>query len=136
MRTAQAPNQNTGAWFVEANQADATPRAARPSRTLRDENGATSSRAVIVSSLFLVLLASALLIGGHAALDPLLQSAIEARAAKGIGAVVYPMPDGIYCRRVSFDNTTAEIAETAIERCPDDIVGQRIRASQGFAWGH
>lgn len=123
-------------WFVEANHAAAAPRARRFARALCDDDGATSARAVFVSSLFLVVLASALLIGGHAALDPLLQSAIEARHAKGIGDVVYPMPDGIYCRHLSFDNTTAEVAETAIERCPDDLAGERFRNSRGFAWGH
>jgi hypothetical protein len=136
MQAGKGVSRESSAWFAQADHAGAAPRAWRSLRALRDEDGATSGRAVIVSTLFLVVLASALLIGGHAALDPLLQSAIEARHAKGIGDVVYPMPDGIYCRHLSFDNTTSEIAETAIERCPDDLVGQRVRASRGFAWGH
>lgn len=136
MHAGDGAGPKSNAWFVQPDHAGASPRTWRSLRALRDEDGAASGRAAIVSSLFLVVLASALLIGGHAALDPLLQSAIAARHAKGIGDVVYPMPDGIYCRHLSFDNTTAEIAETAIERCPDDLAGQRVRTSRGFAWGH
>jgi len=136
MHAGKAASRDSSARFVQADRAGATPRAWRSSWALHDEDGATSTRAVIVSSLFLVVVASALLFGGHAALDPLLQSAIAARQARGVGDVVYPMPDGIYCRHLSFDNTTAEVAEAAIERCPDDVAGQRIRSSKGFAWGH
>ena len=58
------------------------------SRARCDEERAKSGRVVIVSSLFLVLFTAALLIGGHAAIDPLLQSAVDARETKGAGAVV------------------------------------------------
>ena len=80
------------------------------------------------------------MIGGHAAIDPLLQSAMAAREPKGTGDVVVTMPDGIFCRHMSFDNVTAAISEGAIERCPDDIAGYRPRTSnsssnRGFAWG-
>jgi len=55
-----------------------------------------------------------LLPGGHAAIEPLLQSAEQTRATMGAGAVVYAMPDAIFCRHVSFDNVTAEISEGGI----------------------
>ena len=90
---------------------------------------------VIVSSLFLVLFTAALLIGGHAAIDPILQSAVDARETKGTGDVVVTMPDGIFCRHMSFDNVTAEIMEGGIERCTKDIAGNRPRTGRGFAWG-
>jgi hypothetical protein len=95
----------------------------------------TSTHAVIVASLFLVVLAFGLLLGGHAAIDPLLRSAIAAREGQSMGDVLYAMPDGIYCRHLSFDNATAEVAETAITHCPDDLVRYRARSPQGFAWG-
>jgi hypothetical protein len=100
-----------------------------------DEERAKSGRVVIVSSLFLVLFTAALLIGGHAAIDPLLQSAVDARETKGTGEVVVTMPDGIFCRHLSFDNVTAEIIEGGIERCANDIAGNRPHAGRGFAWG-
>ena len=99
-----------------------------------DEEHAKSGRIVIVSSLFLVLFTAALLVGGHAAIDPILQSAVDAREAKGTGDVVVTMPDGIFCRHLSFDNVTAEISEGGIERCTKDIAGNRPRTGRGFAW--
>jgi hypothetical protein len=129
MQPTHATRADAGAWFVEADRVRAA------SRARIDESRTTSARAAIASSVFLVLFASALLIGGHAALGPLLQSAIDARQAKGAGDLVVAMPDGIYCRHLSFDNTTAEVAESAIERCPDGVTWERGHRPQGFAWG-
>jgi hypothetical protein len=111
------------------------PRSVRTAHSRTDEDDATSTRAIIASLLFLVVLAPALLVGGRAALAPLLQSAMAAREAKGLGEVLYAMPDGIYCRHVTFDNATAEAAETSIQQCPDEIIRERARNSKGFAWG-
>jgi hypothetical protein len=91
-------------------------------------------RGIIVASLFLALLTTGLLLCGHAAIEPLLQSAGQTRSTMGTGEVVYAMPDGICCRHVSFDNVTAEINEGGITRCANDIVGKRPRISCGFAW--
>jgi hypothetical protein len=122
-------------WYVTPDPASAPRRALRASRARRDESRATSARVVIVSSLFLVVLTSALLVGGHAAIEPLLQSAMAARDPQGTGDVVYRMPDGIYCRHMSFDNMTAEITEGGVERCPDNIADDRARTAKSFAWG-
>jgi hypothetical protein len=108
--------------------------ARRRSRARMDEERAKSGRVVIVSSLFLVLSTAALLIGGHAAIDPILQSAVDARETKGTGDVVVTLPDGIFCRHMSFDNVTPEIVEGGIERCTKDIAGNRPRTDRGFAW--
>jgi hypothetical protein len=125
------------AWFVDADclTAQAHPPGRRHSRARRDQARVTSKRVVIASSLFLVLLAAALLIGGHAAIDPLLRTAAASREAKGMGDVVYAMPDGIFCRHVAFDNATAEIAEGALERCPNDIARGRSYNAPTFNWG-
>lgn len=134
MRTGEQTGPAHDAWFVEPDPGVASqPR--RNSRHRASEERASSARAVIASSLFLVVLATALLVGGHAAIDPLLQSAIAARDAKGIGSIVYTMPDGIYCRHMSFDNTTAELAESSVERCPEGIAPERVRSGRSFAWG-
>jgi hypothetical protein len=134
MSAAEHAGKQAGAWFVEADHVSVTALARRRSRARLDEERAKSGRIVVVWSLFLVLLAAALLVGGHAAIDPLLQSAVAAREAKGASAVVFAMPDGIFCRHLSFDNVTAEITEGAIERCGNGIAGNRPRSSRGFAW--
>jgi hypothetical protein len=123
----------TAAWFVEPDQPVAVAR--RPSRSLLEDDRQKSGRIAIVSSLFLVLVGAALLVGGHAAIDPLLKSAVAAREAKAVGEVVFAMPDGIFCRHMSFDNATAEVTESTLERCANNIVREHSRAARGFAWG-
>jgi hypothetical protein len=135
MSLAEKVSRDAGAWFVEADHVSVTAMARRRSRARMDEERAKSGRVVIVSSLFLVIFTGALLIGGHAAIDPLLQSAVDAREIKSAGDVVVTMPDRIYCRHMSFDNVTAEITEGGIERCANDIAGNRPHTGGGFSWG-
>lgn len=104
-------------------------------RARSDEQRAKSARIAIVVSLFLVLVAAALLVGGHAVIDPLLQSAAAAREAKRVGDIVYSMPDGTFCRHLSFDNASSELVEGAIEQCPSDLIKKGRRTPLGFAWG-
>ena len=137
MRTGQGLSPEEGAWFVEADYAGSAPPAWKASRAWTDEDRTTSARAVIASSVFIVVIASALLLGGHAAIAPLVRSAIAAQEAKGVGEVVYAMPDKIYCRHLSFDNTTAEVMEVSLERCTTDIAREHGRSARGFIWlGH
>jgi hypothetical protein len=110
-------------------------RAKKPLRSRSKDGSITSLRAVIASSLFLVLLAATLLVGGHAAIDPLLQSVASARNPRGAADFVFSMPDGKFCRHMSFDNTTSQIIEGAVEPCPENIVKEHFRTSRGFAWG-
>ncbi len=124
----------TDSWVAAVGQVGARMRARRIARARRDER-AKSARIAIVVSLFLALLAAALLGGGHTVIDPLLQSAAAAREAKRVGDIVYSMPDGTFCRHLAFDNGTAELIEGAIEQCPNDLFKMRGRAAKGFAWG-
>lgn len=101
-----------------------------------DEQLAKSARVVIVVALFLVLVVAALLVGGRALIDPLLQSAAATRDAQRVGGIVYSMPDGMFCRHLSFDNGTSELVEGAIDQCPNNLIKRRERASLGFAWGN
>jgi hypothetical protein len=133
MQGPEGASSQAAAWFVEPDRVSASPRARR-APWLRRGDDATSLRAIIVSSLFLVLLAGSLLVGGHAAIDPLLRMAIAARDGRTIGDVVLAMPDGKFCRHMSFDNNTAEIIEGAIERCPDGIINEHFRSVRNFAW--
>lgn len=112
------------------------PKKGLPAR-LRDD-GATSTRAVIASSVFIVLLGVALLVGGRVAIDPLLHRLPETSDARGSSDVVVTMPDGKFCRHMSFDNTTANMIEGTIEPCRVDITrdtGSAVSTPRGFAWG-
>ncbi len=102
-------------------------------RTRRDEQHAKAVRTGIVLSLFLVLMMAAVLVGGRALIDPMLQSAAEDREANRVGEIVYTMPDGTFCRHLGFDNTTGEITERTVEQCDQDI-GKRTHPKTGFRW--
>ncbi len=82
-----------------------------------------------------MLVVLVLLVGGHFAIDPLLQSAAAAREARRVGDIVYSMPDGGYCRHLAFDNATAEISERTVEPCAKSVGAAQARATNGFAWG-
>ncbi len=89
----------------------------------------------MVLSLFLVVLASGLLIGGHAVIDPMLSAAAEKREMHRIGDIVFTMRDGLLCRHLSFDNRTAALTEGAVEPCAPDLAKERSAAVRSFAWG-
>jgi hypothetical protein len=132
MYPAKGATVKAATWLAAPDHVSPPPR--KRSRKGPDD-GATSTRAVIASSAFLVLFAGTLLIGGHAAIDPLLRSVTAARETMAVGNIVYTMPDGKFCRHMSLDNATAEMTEGAIAPCQDDIVRNRPRDSRGFAWG-
>jgi hypothetical protein len=93
-------------------------------------------RAVIVTTLFLMLFTAALMLGGHAAIDPILRMATAARDSGSTGDVIYTMPDGKFCRHMTLDNATGEMVEGTVEACQNDIVRGQFRRSVGsFTWG-
>ncbi len=132
---AAGTSPHTASWLVEPDRVAAHHR--RHGRAGR-RHEATSRRAVVVSSVFLVLFTTALMVGGHAAIDPLMRmvAAGHGHDITVVGDVIFPMPDGQYCRHMSFDNATAEMIEGTIERCPDKAVGAAgRRTGRGFTWG-
>jgi hypothetical protein len=132
----RASPEQTVTWFVQPDRAGAKPPARKGWRLRLGDDGATSAHAVIVSSLFLVLLAASLLFGGHAAIDPLLRAVSAARDARAVGDVVYSTADGKLCRHMTFDNSTSEMLEGNVVPCPDDIARDEFHnTSRGFAWG-
>ena len=44
-------------------------------------------------------------------------------------------PGGTLCRRMAYDNQTAELMENTVERCLEARPRDVPRASNGFAWG-
>lgn len=134
MHAAEGTSQRGAAWFVEPDHVNAKPPARKHARARRGDT--TSTRAIVVSSLFLIFFTNALLFGGHAAIDPLLRLAATASDTRSVSQVVLPMHDGKFCRHLSFDNATAEMAEGTVEPCPDNIARDQFRMiGRGFNWG-
>jgi hypothetical protein len=104
-------------------------------RARRDERHAKAVRTGVVLSLFFVLLTAALLVGGRAVIDPLLEAASGDREANRIGEIVYTMPDGAFCRHLAFDNVTGEVTERTVEQCDGNIGKPSKHARMGFTWG-
>jgi hypothetical protein len=130
MRVHAGSAQKSATWFIEPNHASTAP---LRKRHVRARFG--GAHVVIVFSLFLVLFAATLLIGGHAAIDPLLQSAAEARDARTSAEIVYTMPDGKFCRHMSYDNVTGEQTGGSIRPCDNDIVARsQVRSYRHFTW--
>ena len=107
----------------------------RSQRVKYNENRAKTARVAVVLSLFLVVLAAGLMIGGKAVIDPLLQKAAERREAHRMGDIVFSMRGGMLCRHLSFDNKTAAITEGAVAPCESDVRSKKGAIAQGFAWG-
>jgi hypothetical protein len=77
------------------------------SRSRRLELRAKTARLVVVLSLFLMLIAAAVFIGGQSVIGPMLQEAMaQTRDRHRTGAIVFTMPDGTFCRHLAFDNKT------------------------------
>jgi hypothetical protein len=123
-------------WYVEADPvlAGTGARDRHLARAWREEQRANSRGLIITTSLFFVLVASAVMLGGHAAIGPLLSEVVAARDANATGQMLYSMPDGVFCRHMSFDNRTEAMTEGAIERCPAPIGGHGGGVSTDFRW--
>jgi hypothetical protein len=130
MRAVERSTTRAALW-----DAPAQPVVRRSPRMRREEQQTKAARVAVVLSLFLVLLGAALLVGGRTFIDPLLRSAAQEREASRIGDIVFTLPDGAFCRHLSFDNKTAEITEGAVERCAPTQPKERVGGPMGFAWG-
>ena len=109
-------------------------RGRRESRRL--ELQAKTARLVVVLLLFLMLITAAVFIGGRSVIGPMLQKAMaQTRDTHRTGAIVFTMPDGTFCRRLAFDNKTAELRESTLLQCPEARPRESAHAPSGFAWG-
>jgi tRNA A37 threonylcarbamoyltransferase TsaD len=141
MRVVKRTSSQAATWSADIDRSDRAPAkspAKKAPQARSSDDGATSTRAVIASSVFIVLLAATLLVGGGAAIDPFLRSAMADRDARANGDIVVTMPDGKFCRHMSFDNATATMVEGTVEPCKSDIVRDSNAppaARGGFAWG-
>lgn len=122
-------------WYVETDHRRARAGAARGAiRGRMSQERTHPIGIVIISALFFVLLSAAVMIGGHAAIGPLLRFAVGSPHSGDASEVLVTMPDGMFCRHMSFDNVTGETIEGGLQRCPGRI-GDREAGPSRFSWG-
>jgi hypothetical protein len=129
MGAARLVSTNTGLGHASARLP-----AGKAMRAGRGDRSAKRLRVTIVLALFIVLIATALLVG-RAVIAPVLTTGTGGRGGARVGEIVYSMPDGSFCRRLSFDNDTAALIEGAVEQCPANLPRMRARGDRNFAWG-
>lgn len=135
MSAAEPAGAKTASWNAAARPLAGHSRPYR-SQLRREERQAKTKRAVVVCSLFLVLLVMGLLVGGRTLIDPMLEKAAADRQAnRRVGDVVFAMPDGRFCRHLSFDNTTAEVVEGGVQQCVVDRTTGSVNRTTSFKWG-
>ena len=81
------------------------------------------------------MLGANLFVGATLVLKAMRTQAGETSASTRFGRVTYPMLDGVFCRHVRFDNTTAESTDDKVSRCDDDRGRERLGHSTSFNWG-
>jgi hypothetical protein len=115
--------------------ADTSPR--QSGRELRHAREARTKiwRVSVVAIFFAVVLGANLFVGATLMLKALRVQAGETAASTRIGRVSFPMLDGVFCRHVLFDNTTAEATEDRVSRCDDDRARERPGRTTSFNWG-
>jgi hypothetical protein len=129
------PHGDTIDWYVEPDRFDAPlPPALALPRRHHDDERAQSLALAITTALLFVLITGAVMFGGHAAIQPLLRHD-TARESDRTADVVYAMPDRVFCRRMAFDNVTAEITSAAVEPCPASFGGADAPSAGEFKWG-
>jgi hypothetical protein len=109
----------------------------RSGRELRRAREARTKlwRVSVVTTFFVVVLGANLLVGATLMLKALRAQAGETSASTRFGRVTFPMLDGVFCRHVLFDNTTAEATEDKVSRCDDDRARERPHRTTSFNWG-
>jgi hypothetical protein len=114
--------------------ADRLPRAS--GRALRRAHDARVKfwRVAIVSGFFAVVLGANLIIGGVLVVKALSSHSSQTTGYTRIGRVTFPMLDGVFCRRVLYDNKTGQTTTDKISRC-DDHKARPQTSSKNFNWG-
>jgi hypothetical protein len=134
MSAGKAEHRESMAWYVEPDHFGARRTTAALSRRRHDEERANSLAVAVTTALLFVLIAGAFMFGGQAAIAPLFSGQTAAPEPNRTGAIVYTMPDGVFCRRMAFDNATAEVTSVAVERCPGAVSAGGGPAAGKFHW--
>jgi len=135
MSAGKAEDGETMNWYVEPDHFGTRRTALSVSRRRRGDERVNSLAFAVTAALLFVLVASAVMFGGRAAIAPLLPRN-SASDADRTGSIVYAMPDGVLCRRMAFDNSTAEVTSVAVEPCPGAVGVASGPMAGKFEWGH
>jgi hypothetical protein len=122
-------------WYVVPDRFDAPLPPALKQRRHHDDERAQSLALAITTALLFVLIAGAVMFGGHAAIAPLLHQSTAGEFNR-TGDIVYAMPDDVFCRHMAFDNVTGEITSAAVEPCPAAVRGADAPGAGEFKWGN
>lgn len=134
MSAGKRASTDSAEWYVHANHAGRFGHGTHASHASLDERRANSLALIITTSLLFVLFASALMVGGHAIISPLLRASPASGGINRRGDIVYTMPDGMFCRHMTFDNSTGRITAGGMDRC-DPGVGGGTADRGPFRWG-
>ena len=123
-------------WYVQADHVRRIGHGLHATHAGFNERRANSLALIITTSLLFALFASALMVGGHAVITPLLRApAADGASVNNRGDIVYTMPDGTFCQHVTFDNSTGQMSQGSIDRCDPDASGGSGNRGSGFKWG-
>jgi hypothetical protein len=105
-----------------------------PARGRRGERRTESVRVTVVLALFVALVAAAVIVSG-AAIDPVLRTVLPERDGRRVGALVYSMADGLFCRRLAFDKDTGTLTRGAHGAMSGQLA-QRVSSRRSeLCWG-
>lgn len=135
MSAGKRASTNSAEWYVNADHAGRFGHGLHATHAGLDERRANSLALIITTSLLFVLFASALMVGGHAIISPLLRTAPPSSGFNRHAAIVYTMPDGMFCQHMTFDNSTGRITAGGIDRCDPSIDSGAADRGTGFKWG-
>lgn len=123
-------------WYVQADHVRRLGHGLHATHAGFNDRRANSLALIITTSLLLVLFASALMVGGHAIITPLLRApAPSGESTNNRGDIVYTMPDGTFCQHMTFDNSTGQMSPGGINRCDPDADSGSASRGTGFKWG-
>jgi hypothetical protein len=135
MSVGKSAATDSGQWYVRADHARRIGHGLHATHAGLNERRANSLALIITTSLLFMLFASALMVGGHAIITPLLRApAADGENTNRRGDIVYTMPDGTFCQHMTFDNATGQMTSGGINRCDPDVDSGSSRGT-GFKWG-
>jgi hypothetical protein len=135
MSAAKHTATDSAQWYVHPDRSRRFGHGVHVSHVSLDERRANSLALIITTSLLFVLFASALMVGGHAIISPLLRAPAVTGNTNNRGDIVYTMPDGAFCQHMTFDNTTGRITTGSVDHCDSGFGGGGGSLSPGFKWG-
>jgi hypothetical protein len=97
-------------------------------------------RPLLVFSIFVLLLSTSSFTVPHMFAQPPQTDATRTIEASRLGAVVYQLPNGFFCRFTSFDNESGELSPGTTNPCGNAIHALQLRPPserrRTFKWGH